>query len=143
MTVHLINIKPDGIENGHADLPFDVNMFKSDSVDEQRPERQMVISENKVRRSIKVDGELIGYVHTDEFALEIVRAKFSKIMRELFDEKDNATFFQVKYEFNQKTDERTCKLYQVVSGYVYNSRTKLSTIQINKLPRLELKRIVA
>jgi hypothetical protein len=139
MQTQVITIRPEAIDNAHADLPFDVSLFKTVESATPVPERQIAVSADKVRRSIKVDNEVIGYVHTVDFALELVRTKFNQIMRKQFmDAKVQS--FQVKYEIDQVTDRRLCKLYIFSPGWVVNGRTKLCTVQIDRLPRLELKK---
>lgn len=129
MMTHIISIKPDAVENPHSDLPFDVKrIFKSDI------KRPIVPSASRIRQAITIDGKLAGYVHTVNFALELVREKFSQEIRRLYQEHQVKQFL-VKYE--QSEGRRVCKLYQLNPGLIYNSKSKLMTVQIDSMPRLE------
>jgi len=129
MMTHIITIKPDVVENPHADLSFDLKrIFNSDT------KRRINSVSTRIRHAITIDGQLAGYVHTTAFALELVREKFSQEIRRIYDE-NKGKHFQVKYE--QTDNCQVCKLYQVNPGLIYNSRSKLMTIQIDVMPRLE------
>jgi len=135
MMTNIITIKPEGIENIHKDLPFDLKrMFKSEC-----PGRQVVPSSTRTRHFISIDGNMVGYVQTMDFAMEIIREKFSQEISRMFRE-NQVKQFQVKYE--ETETRRVCKLYQVSQGTFYNSRAKMMTIQIEAVPRLEFERKV-
>lgn len=160
MQTHIITIKPDAIENKHDDLPFDLKQIKkpdctgasaSASADVTR---EIVPSDTRVRYAVSFEMPnqtkvLQGYVNTMEFALELVRLRFSDMMRK-YNEGQGDAFFAVKYEHPEKPCDKmtqtppskcVCKLYQANQSIFYlYGKTKLMTIYIDPMPRLEFKK---
>ena len=147
MRSHIITINPDRIDNANNLLPFDINLFSCDAEPEDVSlTRVLTASKSRVRQLVTITASgkppQRGYVHTLNYALEMVRVDFSREMNRLWKEGD-LTDFQVKYECSSEKDDEpgavhTCKLYHLQRGNIWNSRTKLVTFEIVAIPRLEL-----
>jgi hypothetical protein len=160
-TPHFIFIKPDGVEDAHEDLPFDTSVFKKpeEKPSTNSPSHQIMQSNTRVRFAILIDGVLHGYVNSLPFALEMVRCRFNDLMSQLHRDQQTNTF-RVKYDVQDQTVpsesvvtsaqagqggppsnvHRVCKLYQVHAGRIYNTYTKIQTLEIQSLARLEFKK---
>jgi hypothetical protein len=128
MPVQIINISPDAVENPHHELSFNEKVFSdiSNTVVKQ--------SDQKMRYLVTIDGKTEGYVHTWNFAMNLIVLRFNEIIRE---KSEVVTEFQVKVEeSDEKNSRMVAKLYQIIPGYVYNGRNKLQTIEVESIHRL-------